>query len=636
MDFWLKTGTLKRTTESPSTSASNVNDTTLLDEVQEVPITKKIKISEGIKTRKYDENYLQFGFTWVGDANEPNGLCVVCEKVICNSSLNPAKLKRHLETNHANLCNKSVEYFKRKNDELKKKTKTFCKYVLSDNAKSLEASFRISYRIAREGEAYTIAEKLIKPCIKDVISCKFGETYLEEVNSIPLSDTTIARRIEEMALFCENDLINRLKTSNHPFALQLDETTDVAGLAVLIVLVRYVFNSSVQEDMLFCKPLVGRTTGEEIFKLINLYMEKHKISWNLCAHICTDGAKSLLGREKGAISRIIQLAPHIKHSHCCLHRHQLAVRRISQKLKDTLEETVQIINFIKKQLNSRLFALLCEELSSTHKTLLLHAEVRWLSRGKILTRFVELKDEVRLFLNEHNHKYAAKLNCEIWLQTVCYLADIFSVLNEYNKSLQGININIIKMHDKINSLLLKLDLWESYVKSNNVQCFQMLNSFLIENELVINNDVRQLIEEHIIQLKRTIRIYFPETTESYEWIKDPFQYYNKSGNLMLKEREPLIDISTDSVLKCAFERKGLLEFWIKLYAEYPEISTRAIRILLPFVSTYLCEHSFSIYVATKTKYRNRLDAENEMRLQITNILPDFNILCKGKQAHPSH
>ncbi|XP_071056571.1 zinc finger BED domain-containing protein 5-like [Onthophagus taurus] len=251
MDFWLKTGTLKRTTESPSTSASNVNDTTLLDEVQEVPIevpiTKKIKISEGIKTRKYDENYLQFGFTWLHSALE----------------------------------------------------------------------------------AYTITEKLIKPCIKDVISCTFGGTYLEEVNSIPLSDTTIARRIEEMALFCENDLINRMKTSNHPFALQLDETTDVAGLAVLIVLVRYVFNSSVQEDMLFCKPFVGRMTGEEIFKLINLYMEKHKISWNLCAHICTDGAKSLLGREKGAISRIIQLAPHIKHSHCCLHRHQLAVRRIS-------------------------------------------------------------------------------------------------------------------------------------------------------------------------------------------------------------------------------------------------------------------------------------------------------------------
>ena len=75
---------------------------------------------------------------------------------------------------------------------------------------------------------------------------------------------------------------------------------------------------------------------------------------------------------------------------------------------------------------------------------------------------------------------------------------------------------------------------------------------------------------------------------------------------------------------------------IKLYTEYPEISIRAVKLLIPFVSTYLCEHSFSIYVGTKTKYRNRLDAENEMRLQITNIVPEFNVLCKGKQAHPSH
>lgn len=51
---------------------------------------------------------------------------------------------------------------------------------------------------------------------------------------------------------------------------------------------------------------------------------------------------------------------------------------MSQKIQNVLDGTVQIINFIKK-LNSRLFALLCEELSSPHKTFVLHAEVRWLS-----------------------------------------------------------------------------------------------------------------------------------------------------------------------------------------------------------------------------------------------------------------
>jgi len=61
------------------------------------------------KKRKYNAEYIKFGFTWIGDENEPKGLCVECEHVMNNSSLNPAKLKRHLEPNHTTLQNKNVE-----------------------------------------------------------------------------------------------------------------------------------------------------------------------------------------------------------------------------------------------------------------------------------------------------------------------------------------------------------------------------------------------------------------------------------------------------------------------------------------------------------------------------------------------
>ncbi|XP_063911218.1 zinc finger BED domain-containing protein 5-like [Zophobas morio] len=219
--------------------------------------------------------------------------------------------------------------------------------------------------------------------------------------------------------------------------MQLDETTDVAGLAILIVLVRYVWNSTIEEDMLFCKPLTERSTGEKIFELLNKYMEDHRLTWDLCSHICTDGAKALLASNKGVVSRIKAMAPHMQHSHCCLHRYYaLVAKRIPKLLKDVLDEVVKIINFIKsKELNSRLFTLLCEELSSNHKPLLLHAEVRWLSRGKILSRFFELKDEVRIYLSERKSEYAQKLNDQNWLQLAAYLADIFAILNEINISL---------------------------------------------------------------------------------------------------------------------------------------------------------------------------------------------------------
>ncbi len=76
-----------------------------------------------------------------------------------------------------------------------------------------------------------------------------------------------------MSNFCETELIRRVKMAS-TFSLQMDESTDVAGLAVLLVFVRYIHESRIEEDLLICKPLESHTTGEAIFKLIDSFMEK--------------------------------------------------------------------------------------------------------------------------------------------------------------------------------------------------------------------------------------------------------------------------------------------------------------------------------------------------------------------------
>ncbi|KRZ35599.1 Uncharacterized protein T4C_1026 [Trichinella pseudospiralis] len=49
----------------------------------------------------------------------------------------------------------------------------------------------------------------------------------------------------------------------------------------------------------------------------------------------------------------------------------------------------------------------------------------------------------------------------------------------------------------------------------------------------------------------------------------------------------------------------LENFWVKLQAEYPKISSQSLRILVPFISSYLCETVFSSFMALNTQHQNR-------------------------------
>ncbi|KAK9695241.1 hypothetical protein QE152_g32692 [Popillia japonica] len=96
---------------------------------------------------------------------------------------------------------------------------------------------------------------------------------------------------------------------------------------------------------------------------------------------------------------------HITFTHCLIHREALAATKLAPELNDVLQDAVKIINFIKSHaLNSRLFSNLCKDTESNYTTLLLHAEVRWLSRGQSLRKLWLLKDEIEIFLTFYNRE----------------------------------------------------------------------------------------------------------------------------------------------------------------------------------------------------------------------------------------
>ena len=103
-----------------------------------------------------------------------------------------------------------------------------------------------------------------------------------------------------------------------------------------------------------------------------------------------------------------------------------------------LNQFVKMINLIKSRpLNSHLFGFLCQEMGSGHKQLLLHTEVRWFTRGRVLQWLYELWEEVKLLLTEIKSDLAKHLDDTMWLASLSYLVDIFDRLSGLNLSLQG-------------------------------------------------------------------------------------------------------------------------------------------------------------------------------------------------------
>ncbi len=165
----------------------------------------------------------------------------------------------------------------------------------------------------------------------------------------------------------------------------------------------------------------------------------------------------MTGRERGLAARVQQVAPLVKWTHCMVHREALAAKKMPVLFDSVLYQSVKMINLIKSRpLNSRLFEVLCQEMGSGHEQLLLHTEVHWLSRGRVLQRLYELREEMKCFLTEIKSDLAKHLDDTMWLASLSYLVDIFDRLNGLNLSLQGRKTHILLLADKVHAFTQKL------------------------------------------------------------------------------------------------------------------------------------------------------------------------------------
>ncbi|XP_053171455.1 zinc finger BED domain-containing protein 5-like [Scomber japonicus] len=585
------------------------------------------------KTRKYDEAYVALGFTVTTVGNEERPVCLLCLKILAADSLKPNKLRRHLNTLHPNQADKPLEFFQRKRAEYCQQSSNFVK-ATSVNQRALLASYKVAYQIARCKKPHTIGEELILPAALDMVSVMLDDASAAKLKTIPLSNDTVARRINDIANDLQDQLVENLKDKR--FALQFDEATDSNKDCLFIAYVRFDMTNSLCEDLLFCKYVRDRATAEELFKMLDCFLTENGLKWENCIGVCSDGAQTMAGVRKGLRTLIKKASPNAEWTHCVLHREALASRHLSSELSEVMTDILGVVNFIKtRPLKTRVFSAICEEMGAEHEAVLFHSEARWLSRGKVFSRVFELREQIKMFLEqEQKYETAAKFSDENFLVRLAYLSDIFGKLNELNLQLQGKDKHLPQVTDKISSFTRKLAMWGRRLEEGNTDSFENLQEFVNTTDCDATS-VIPCIQQHISSLMGFFKKYFPENSSQYDWVREPFNASAPTG-FSSAEEDQFIDMTSDSTLRLSFPAQTLSEFWLSVERQYPLLGQRAMGILLPFATSYLCETGFSAVAALKTKYRSQLDIEQELRVAVSCFKPRFEKLCTAKRAHCSH
>ena len=145
------------------------------------------------------------------------------------------------------------------------------------------------------------------------------------------------------------------------------------------------------------------------------------------------------------------------------------------------------------------------------------------------------------------------------------------------------------------------------------------------------------IDAHITSLLNGMSKYFncPDSL-IFDWLRNPFQS-NATASFSFTEKQEFLDIKTNSGLRLEFGNCGDLDsFGIDVAKTHPLIGNKAIGLLLPFPTSYLCEDGFSAVATLKSKYSSKRDVEHEIRAAISKLKPRFDLLCEKHRAHCSH
>ncbi|KFD64799.1 hypothetical protein M514_23011 [Trichuris suis] len=388
-----------------------------------------------------------------------------------------------------------------------------------------------------------------------------------------------------MAKDVEDALCSILRRTQ--FSLQLDESTLPGNEAVLLAYVRFIKEEKFVQELLFARELVTDTKGESTFLILKDFFAEKDIPLTNIMSVATDGAPSMTGSHRGFIAYLKQIVPDILAIHCVIHRLRLVAKHLSARLSCSLE----------------LFRQLCQQNDEEYNRLLLHTEVRWLSKGDCLSRFYRLFETVLEFFEKHDVSLGE--NLKMFQSDIAYLCDLYSKFNEMNLHLQGDDLKLIRTKTVVCAFHSKLLLFKRNFARGEFSQFP--NLYEMERRQKIQDEDVEEYCHHLELLHRDFSERFEDiiSMQIPDWVLNPF---SAAENAELNLQEELIELQMNEELKLKY-KNGYQAFWLQPIIPdlYPGLWALVRQLLVAFPSSYLAERGFSVVTEllrkTETGYK---------------------------------
>ncbi len=217
------------------------------------------------------------------------------------------------------------------------------------------------------------------------------------------------------------------------------------------IYVRFFDGDCIWEDLLGLIPLGGHTTGEILSTKITSFFE---LDLEHVSMLVTDGAPSMAGKKRGLAARMATVAtppeigtlPYPPKPLVC--QAKWWVKR---------DHGLRHGNYQLYSLYLQLTALLLTDMSAEYKDLLIHNDIRWLTKGNALKWFCELREEILVFLRKLKKagQFLSLMENDEFTAAVCFLSDVFHHLNQLNMELQGRDKTVTQLVERLHAFQKK-------------------------------------------------------------------------------------------------------------------------------------------------------------------------------------